>query len=93
MADGESASWRWVRDEEAERRGLSDAVEQLDALQPYPGDASTLLYKIVVERDWVQRLGRLRRWGVTDVRSTWTETCSHPTTRTPTVMPCGRATR
>lgn len=55
-AAGEPASWRWVRDE-AGRRGLADAVAELDALQPYPGKPSTLLEKIVVERGWVQRLG------------------------------------
>ena len=56
MAENESASWRWVRDE-AERRGLADAMAELDALQPYPGDPGTLLEKIIVERGWVQRLG------------------------------------
>ena len=56
MAEGEAVSWRWVRDE-AQRRGLADAVAELDALQPYPGDPSTLLEKIIVERGWVQRLG------------------------------------
>ena len=56
MVDGETASWRWVRDE-AQRRGLDDAMAELDALQPYPGDPSTLLEKIIVERGWVQRLG------------------------------------
>ncbi len=56
MAENESASWRWVR-EEAERRGLVEAVTELDALQPYPGDSSTLLEKIIVERGWVQLLG------------------------------------
>lgn len=56
LAEGERASWRWVRDE-AERRGLAQAVTELDALQPYPGGADTLLEKIVVERGWVQRFG------------------------------------
>lgn len=53
---GETASWRWARDE-AGRRGLADAVAELDALLPYPGDPGTLLEKIVIERGWVQRLG------------------------------------
>lgn len=56
LAEGEPASWRWVR-EEARRRGLVDAVAELDALLPYPGDQGTLLEKILVERAWVQRLG------------------------------------
>jgi pimeloyl-ACP methyl ester carboxylesterase len=56
LAEGEPASWRWAR-EEADRRGLVDAVAELDALQPYPGDPDTLLEKVVVERGWVQRLG------------------------------------
>jgi pimeloyl-ACP methyl ester carboxylesterase len=56
MAANESASWRWVRDE-AGRRGLADAMAELDALQPYPGDPAGLLEKITVERGWVQRLG------------------------------------
>ena len=56
MAENESASWRWVRDE-AGRRELADAVLALDALQPYPGDPGTLLEKIIIERGWVQRLG------------------------------------
>jgi pimeloyl-ACP methyl ester carboxylesterase len=56
VAEGEPASWRWTR-AEAVRRGLTDAVAELDALQPYPGDPGTLLEKIIVERGWVQRLG------------------------------------
>ena len=55
-AVGEPASWRWVRDE-AERLGIDEAIAELDALQPYPGEPGTLLEKIVVERGWVARLG------------------------------------
>lgn len=56
VTEGEPASWRWARNE-AERRGLADAMAELDALRPYPGDPATLLDKIIVERGWVQRLG------------------------------------
>jgi pimeloyl-ACP methyl ester carboxylesterase len=56
VAEGEPAGWRWARDE-AERRGLTEAVAELDALRPYPGDRKDLRDKIVSQRAWVQRLG------------------------------------
>lgn len=56
LAAGEPVSWRWARDEAA-RRGLHEALADLDGLLPYPGEPETLLQKIVVERGWVERLG------------------------------------
>jgi pimeloyl-ACP methyl ester carboxylesterase len=53
---GEQASFGWVRDE-AQRRGDDHAVEQLDALTPYPGDGPLDVPKVIVEREWVQRYG------------------------------------
>jgi pimeloyl-ACP methyl ester carboxylesterase len=53
---GEWASFDWVR-EEAQRRQDGRAIEELDAIVPYPGDGSLDLQKVIVEREWVQRFG------------------------------------
>lgn len=53
---GEQASFAWVR-EEARRRRDDRAVQELEALVPYPGEDALDLGKVTTERAWVQRFG------------------------------------
>jgi pimeloyl-ACP methyl ester carboxylesterase len=52
---GEQESYAWVC-AEARRRGDVQAVEELNAIAPYPGDGVDIP-KVIVERGWVQRYG------------------------------------
>jgi pimeloyl-ACP methyl ester carboxylesterase len=52
----ERDSYAWVG-AEARRRGDARAIEELDAIAPYPGDGEVDLRKVIVERDWVRRYG------------------------------------
>jgi pimeloyl-ACP methyl ester carboxylesterase len=52
----EQESYAWVY-AEARRRGDADAIRELDAIAPYPGDGPGDLAKVIVERGWVQRYG------------------------------------
>jgi pimeloyl-ACP methyl ester carboxylesterase len=53
---GERDSYAWVCDE-ARRRGDVRAIQELDAIAPYPGDDGLDVRKVIVEREWVQRYG------------------------------------
>ena len=53
---GEQASYAWVCDE-ARRREDDRAIEELEAIVPYPGDDGLDVRKIITEREWVQRFG------------------------------------
>jgi pimeloyl-ACP methyl ester carboxylesterase len=53
---GEAASYAWTLDQ-AKRDGNVDAVRELEALQPYPGD--TTIEKIDAERKWANHYGGL----------------------------------
>lgn len=58
---GEEASWAWAR-QEAERRGHTEAVQQLDALAPYPGEGPVEVDRIIAERTWVHAFGGFAAW-------------------------------
>lgn len=53
---GEKASYAWTLDQ-AKRDGNVEAVRELEALQPYPGD--TTIQKIDAERKWANHYGGL----------------------------------
>lgn len=53
---GERAGYAWTLDQ-AKRDNNADAVRELEALQPYPGD--TTIEKIDAERKWANRYGGL----------------------------------
>jgi pimeloyl-ACP methyl ester carboxylesterase len=53
---GEEASFAWVR-AEARRRRDDRAIQELDAIAPYPGEGALDMRKVILERQWVQRYG------------------------------------
>jgi pimeloyl-ACP methyl ester carboxylesterase len=53
---GETASYAWTLDQ-ARRDGNVEAIRELEALQPYPGD--TTIEKIDAERKWANHYGGL----------------------------------
>jgi pimeloyl-ACP methyl ester carboxylesterase len=53
---GERDSYAWVC-AEARRRADLRAIEELDAIAPYPGEDGLDLQKLIVEREWVERYG------------------------------------
>jgi len=55
-AAGEKASYAWTLDQ-AKRAGDAQAIRELEALRPYPGDTS--IAKIDAERKWANHFGGL----------------------------------